>query len=139
RAIKEITAAFAEYRFNEATQVLYRFFWSEFCDWYLEASKGVLSPKCEIRNPNPQEDQSLVASAATQERRRANTLAVIDFLLSHTLRLFHPFLPFITEELWHGMGYHEGMPENQGGKTIMFAPWPKPFDQDIRDHYGLDD
>ena len=34
----------------------------------------------------------------------ANTLAVIDFMLSHTLRLFHPFLPFITEELWHGMG-----------------------------------
>ncbi|HYV26093.1 MAG TPA: class I tRNA ligase family protein, partial [Candidatus Eisenbacteria bacterium] len=65
--------------------------------------------------------------------------AVIDFVLSHTLRLFHPFLPFITEELWHGMGYHEDMPENQGGKTIMFAPWPKPFDQDFRDHYGLDD
>src|SRR5207237_3934616 len=67
------------------------------------------------------------------------TLAVMDFVLSHTLRLFHPFLPFITEELWHGMGYHEEMPEAQGGKTIMFAPWPKPFDQDIRDHYGLDD
>ena len=38
--------------------------------------------------------------------------------------MFHPFLPFITEELWHGMGYATDMPENQGGKTIMFAPWP---------------
>ena len=69
--------------------------------------------------------------------RKANTLAVIDFVLSHTLRLFHPFLPFITEELWHGMGYAEDMPENQGGKTIMFAPWPKPLDDDFNCHYGL--
>jgi valyl-tRNA synthetase len=65
-------------------------------------------------------------------------LAVIDFVLSHTLRLFHPFLPFISEELWHGMGYHEDMPEHQGGDTIMFAPWPKPLDEDFRGHYGLD-
>ena len=40
-AIREITGAFAEYKFNEAAQTLYRFFWSEFCDWYLEASKAV--------------------------------------------------------------------------------------------------
>ena len=70
--------------------------------------------------------------------RRANTLAVMDFVLSHILRLFHPFLPFITEELWHGMGYSSDMPENQGGKTIMFAPWPKPLDADEKAHYGLD-
>jgi valyl-tRNA synthetase len=62
---------------------------------------------------------------------------VIDFVLSHTLRLFHPFLPFITEELWHGMGFIADMPENQGGKTIMFAPWPKPLDDDFKSHYGL--
>ena len=71
--------------------------------------------------------------------RRANTIAVIDFVLSHTLRLFHPFLPFITEELWHGMGYSTDMPENQGGKTIMNAPWPKPFDLEFRDAYSLDE
>jgi valyl-tRNA synthetase len=69
--------------------------------------------------------------------RRANTLAVIDFVLSHTLRLFHPFLPFITEELWHGMGYAKDMPEGQGGKTIMFAPWPKALEEDFKSHYGL--
>jgi valyl-tRNA synthetase len=64
---------------------------------------------------------------------------VIDFVLSHTVRMFHPFLPFITEELWHGMGYATDMPENQGGKTIMFAPWPLPLDDDFKGHYGLDD
>jgi valyl-tRNA synthetase len=53
--------------------------------------------------------------------------------------LFHPFLPFITEELWHGMGYAEDMPAEQGGKTIMFAHWPKPLDEDFKGHYGLDD
>jgi len=150
QAIREITTSFAEYRFNEATQTLYRFFWSEYCDWYVEASKAVLSTgssrgkeaHSSTTNPAPrttgQEDQSLLTSAATNESRRANTLAVIDFILSHTLRLFHPFLPFITEELWHGMGYHEEMPENQGGSTIMFAPWPRPLDEDFRGHYGLD-
>jgi valyl-tRNA synthetase len=63
---------------------------------------------------------------STSDRRRANTLAVLDFVLSHTLRLFHPFLPFITEELWHGMGYGAGLPPEQGGTTIMYAPWPQP-------------
>jgi valyl-tRNA synthetase len=119
QAIHEITEAFAEYKFSEATAALYHFFWSEYCDWYVEATK--------------------VAFYGNDDARKANTIAVIDFVLSHILRLFHPFLPFITEELWHGMGYAEDMPENQGGKTIMNAPWPKPFDGQFRDHYGLDD
>jgi valyl-tRNA synthetase len=119
KAIQELTESLAEYRFSEAAQTLYRFFWSEYCDWYLEATKAVLQ--------------------GTDEARKANTIAVIDFVLSHTLRLFHPFLPFISEELWHGMGYHDDMPEGQGGKSISFAPWPKPLGQDFRGHYGLDD
>jgi valyl-tRNA synthetase len=118
-AIQELTTSLAEYKFSEATQTLYRFFWSEYCDWYVEASKAVLH--------------------GTDERAKANTLAVIDFVLSHTLRLFHPFLPFITEELWHGMGYSAEMPEDQGGKSIMNAPWPKALDTEFRDFYGLDD
>src|SRR5439155_23465821 len=117
QAIREITTAFAEYRFNEATQTLYRFFWSEYCDWYLEASKAVLfqsnaqdqgaengGQKSEVRGQKTEGSQSLVTSSPTMEKRRANTLAVIDFVLSHTLRLFHPFLPFFTEALWQGMG-----------------------------------
>ena len=135
-AIREITTAFEEYRFNEATQTLYRFFWSEYCDWYVEASKAILakSPEADAHPGQPAANPSSPSAP-----RRANTLAVIDFVLSHTLRLFHPFLPFITEELWHGMGYHEDMPESQGGRTIMFAPWPRRLDEDFRGHYGLDD
>jgi len=137
RAIRELTNSLAEYKFSEAAQTLYRFFWSEFCDWYLEASKATLQiprPEADATPPDATRTMSPVDPA-----QRANTLAVIDFILSHTLRLLHPFLPFITEELWHGMGYHGDMPENQGGKTIMFAPWPKPLDEDFRGHYGLDD
>jgi len=118
-AIREITEALNTYNFSTAVQALYRFFWNEYCDWYVEASKAVFF--------------------GTDAARKANTLAVIDFVLSHTLRMFHPFLPFITEELWHGMGYATDMPDNQGGKTIMNAPWPKPFDGDFRDAYALDD
>jgi len=99
--------------------VLHRFFWSEYCDWYVEASKAAL--------------------AGTDAARRANTLAVMDFVLNHTLRLFHPFLPFITEELWHGLGYHHDLPETQGGRTIMFAPWPRPLSQDEKTWFGLDE
>jgi len=140
-AIREMNTAFAEYKFSDATATLYRFFWSEYCDWYVEASKAVLVSRSRGNETqtSSEENQSLLTSAPTKENeaRKTNTLAVIDFVLSHTLRLFHPFLPFITEELWHGMGYAQDMPDNQGGQTIMFAPWPKPLDDDFKSHYGL--
>ena len=117
-AIAEVSTALEEYRFSDATATLYRFFWSEYCDWYVEASKAV-------------------APRHRRDSARPTPLAVIDFVLGHTLRLFHPFLPFITEELWHGMGFNADMPENQGGKTIMFAPWPKPLDADELAHFGI--
>jgi valyl-tRNA synthetase len=137
-----VTIALNEYKFSDATAALYRFFWSEYCDWYVEASKAVLSSRSrgdETQTGKEGTDQRLLTSSLTKEdeARKTNTLAVIDFVLSHTLRLFHPFLPFITEELWHGMGYSADMPEEQGSKTIMFAPWPKPLDEDFTSHYGL--
>jgi len=132
QALREIGDALNTYNFNTAVQTLYRFFWSEYCDWYVEASKAILS--------RATSDKTAASSASGNGDGdlRANKLAVLDFVLSHTLRLFHPFLPFITEELWHGLGYSKDMPENQGGRTIMFAPWPKPLDDDFKAHYGLD-
>ena len=118
-AIRAVTQALEEYNFSEAAQALYRFFWSEYCDWYLEASKASLF------------------SAEEAVPRKANTLAVIDFVLGHALRLFHPFLPFITEELWHGLAFNSDLPDDQGAKTIQFARWPQPLDEDFKKHYGL--
>jgi valyl-tRNA synthetase len=117
-AVREVSTALDEYRFSDATSVLYRFFWSEFCDWYLEAAKAAFNS----------EDATL----------KANTLAVLDFVLAHTLRLFHPFLPFITEELWQGMGFASDLPADQGGTTIMTARWPAPFTDDERHYLDLD-
>jgi valyl-tRNA synthetase len=141
-ALRDMAAAFTDYKFSDATATLYRFFWSEYCDWYIEASKATLSRGVEgLKRDNVETADAPNASTIQHfnhlTAQKANTIAVIDFILSHTLRMFHPFLPFITEELWHGMGYSQDMPENQGGKTIMFAPWPKPLDDDFKSHYGL--
>jgi valyl-tRNA synthetase len=117
-AIATVTETLEGYQFSDAAQALYRFFWTEFCDWYLEASKAALF--------------------SGDEERKANTLAVLDFVIAHALRLFHPFLPFITEELWHGMGYREDLPEDQGGRTLMYAKWPARLGQDFEEYYGLE-
>lgn len=71
------------YEFNAATQNLYAFFWTDFCDWYLEVSKSKLQ----------------------DERLRDHCLAIQDLCLRQVLLLLHPFMPFITEELWHGLGF----------------------------------
>ena len=150
-AIREVSLALDEYRFSDAASALYRFFWSEYCDWYLEASKAALggtggppvepggSPGAPSQNAQTNPPAGSVSGGPPVPPRslRANTLAVIDFVLAHTLRLFHPFLPFITEELWHGLGFNADMPEDQGGRTIMYAHWPKPLDDDFKAHYGL--
>jgi valyl-tRNA synthetase len=149
-AIRAVTQALDGYNFSEAAQALYRFFWSEFCDWYLEASKASLlgsarDPRAGEGDPPSTHGASEALgespSAARESRalpsRRVNTLAVIDFVLGHTLRLFHPWLPFITEELWHGLGFNADLPEDRGAKTIQFARWPQPLDGAFKKHYGL--
>ncbi|MGH7945559.1 MAG: valine--tRNA ligase [Opitutaceae bacterium] len=81
--ITDVERCFAEFEFSAAVQALYGFFWNDFCDWYVEVSKSKLQ------------------DAST----RPNCLAIQDLVLRQTLQLLHPFIPFITEELWHHLGY----------------------------------
>ena len=82
RAIKQVDLAMESYRFDLASQQLYEFIWNEYCDWYVELSKPTLWD--EEKNP---------------ENARATRFVLI-FILEKTLRLLHPFMPFITEEVW---------------------------------------
>ncbi len=94
----EVADALESYRFNDAAGALYRFVWHEFCDWYLEAVKPVLY-----------DDQ--------RQQEKEKTLAVLWRILHDTLILLHPFIPFITEEIWHHLPAAEG--------SIMKAAWPQ--------------
>ena len=80
RLLAAIEAAYREYKFNEVAQRLYDFFWSDYCDWFIEAAKTEIF--------------------SDDEARKKSVLAVMDFVLSGFLRLLHPFMPHITEELW---------------------------------------
>jgi valyl-tRNA synthetase len=101
RAAAAVTAGIEEYRFNEAAGAIYQFVWNTFCDWYLELAKPILS------GPD---------GAAKQE-----TQAMFAWTYDQILKLLHPFMPFITEELWARIG------EAAGGRDTMLvlAEWPK--------------
>jgi valyl-tRNA synthetase len=99
---QQIAAGYAAYRFNDIAAALYEFFWSHYCDWYVEAAKT------EIFADVPETKNS--------------TLMVMDYVLSHLLRLLHPFMPHITEELWDRLGF--AGPNHGHGNLIMFADFP---------------
>ncbi len=101
KAVREVTEAIEGYKFNEAAGAAYRFVWSIFCDWYVELSKPLLT------GPD---------GAAKEE-----TQATAAFVLDEIIKLLHPFMPFITEELWRVKG------EEGEARTSMLAlsAWPK--------------
>jgi valyl-tRNA synthetase len=109
RTALDVGAALAGYQFHEAVQTLYHFFWDDFCDWYIELSK------------------SEVTAEESSERRtvaRSRLLTVLE----QALRLLHPFMPYITEELWQrlpGVRKQSLHPAYEGAEpTIMLAAYP---------------
>jgi len=91
-----VDQALAEYKFNEASHALYHGVWGEFCDWYLEFAKPVF--------------------AGVDAAAKAETRAAVAWALGQLLHLLHPFMPFITEELWQQV--------LEGQTPLIVAPWP---------------
>ncbi|MCS6927437.1 MAG: valine--tRNA ligase, partial [Candidatus Binatia bacterium] len=113
--IREVRSALDGYRFNEAAALLYQFIWHEFCDWYVELSKIALE------SPDAQE----------QGQTRETLSAVLDAVV----RLLHPFMPFLTEEIWHAL--HPDRVDD----SIMIQPYPlydpRLVDSEAERHMGL--
>ncbi len=100
-AIRSLRKSLEEYKFHEACHTLYQFVWHEFCDWYLEMAKIYL-----YREVDPER----------QDLTRQTLLEVLDAIL----RLLHPFMPFVTEEIW------QQLPLRREEDSIMVSPFPQP-------------
>jgi valyl-tRNA synthetase len=92
--------ALDDFKLNEASQALYDFVWHEFCDWYLELSK---------------------LSLREDDDKRKETLIVFHHVIEQTLRLLHPFIPFVTEELWQALPWKQAV-QNQTRETLGLPP-----------------
>ena len=101
RSATEVTKAIEAYRFNEAAGAIYRFVWSVYCDWYIELAKPALT------GPD---------GAAKSETR-----ATAAFVLDEILKLLHPFMPFLTEELWRVTGEAGGARDTM----LVLSAWPQ--------------
>jgi valyl-tRNA synthetase len=102
RVRQEVTTALEAFDFDKAARALYDFIWGDYCDWYLEMAKA------DLYQPS------------IENQRRAAVQHTLWFVLSNTMKLLHPIMPFITEEIWQHLP-HEG-------SSVMVAPWPQAED-----------
>ncbi|MEI0528863.1 valine--tRNA ligase [Brachyspira intermedia] len=98
KAIESTAQKLKEYRFDEASQTIYKFYWNEFCDWYIEISKFDLK----------------------DESKKEKTIAVLLYVLEESMAMIHPFMPFITEEIYSNLPKH-----NIDSKALMIREYPK--------------
>ena len=112
--VDKLNKAFAEFRFDGMADVIYHFVFDQFCDWYLELLKPILQVQSGDDGAEPQ--PSLVTADADEAR------AVAGWALDQILVMLHPFMPFITEELWHAMSD----PAQPRAHDIIHAQWPEP-------------
>ena len=103
RATASVNDALEHFRFHEAAHVVYHFFWGDFCDWYIEWVKPDLTSSDRVK------------AAATWK----NLFAAFE----GALRLLHPFMPFLTEELWHQL------PQREGARSIALDRFPEPLEE----------
>jgi valyl-tRNA synthetase len=102
RAVAAVTVGIETYKFNDAAAAAYEFVWGDFCDWYLELIKPIL--------------------AGDDEAAKSETRACVAWVLDQILKLLHPFMPFITEELWTHMVEHGVKRET----ILALSVWPVP-------------
>jgi len=102
--------AYAGYRFHEVAGLLYDFFWGDYCDWFVEATKPVLNG----------------SDGGTHTTAKAAILAVMDTVLSGFLRLLHPLMPHITEELWERLGFESPVSASGTGARAQFLLYATP-------------
>jgi len=112
RAEVEVTRGFESYRFDRAATAIYEFIWNEYCDWYLELCKPVLN------------------SDDTPDEVKAGTRRTLVRVLETALRLAHPVMPFITEEIWQKLAPMAG----KQADTIMMQAFPVAQDEKINPH-----
>jgi len=103
KAVAEVAQGITVYRFNDAAAAAYRFVWNVFCDWYLELAKPVLQGE------------------GVDPAARAETQATVAFLIDQIAKLLHPFMPFLTEELWAIKG--QVLPTPRG--LLALESWPE--------------